>query len=383
MRNVFIIGSKGIPGNYGGFETFVDQLVSRQNSEDIHYYVSCLSDNNDLFTYKGATCFNVKVPKIGSAAAVIYDLLGIKRCLDIIKEKSLDNCLLVILACRIGPFMSYYQRQFHKLGIKVYLNPDGHEWKRSKWNSAIKAYWKYSEKLMIKNTDLAICDSIAIENYIKEEYKRFAPKTKFIAYGADTTPSIIEDNNEELLSWYEKHDIKLGDFYLVVGRFVPENNYETVIKEFMMSKSSKDLVIITNIEENAFYNNLKENTGFHKDSRVKFVGPLYEPLVKKVREQSYAYIHGHEVGGTNPSLLEGLASTNINMCLDVVFNKEVADDGALYFTKASGSLASLIEKVDRYKAEDIKEYSVKAKKRIDNFYSWEFIVDSYEKTFLD
>lgn len=383
MRNVFIIGSKGIPANYGGFETFVDQLVSRQNNKNIHYYVSCLSDNNDLFTYKGATCFNVNVPNIGSAAAVLYDLLSIKRCIDIIKEKSLDDCLLLILACRIGPFMSYYQRQFHKLGIKVYLNPDGHEWKRSKWNSAIKAYWKYSEKLMIKNTDLAICDSIAIENYINEEYKIFYPKTKFIAYGADTTPSTIEDTNEELLSWYEKYNIKPGEYYLTVGRFVPENNFETVIREFMMSKSSKDLVVVTNIEQNAFYNNLKESTGFPKDNRVKFVGALYEPLVKKVREHAYGYIHGHEVGGTNPSLLEGLASTNLNICLDVVFNREVAENGASYFTKESGSLSSLINQVDLYSAQDIEAYSVKAKQRIDNFYSWKFIVDEYERTILE
>lgn len=383
MKNVFIIGSKGIPANYGGFETFVDQLVSRQKNVNIHYYISCLSDNNDFFTYRTATCFNVKVPQVGSATAVLYDILSIKRCMKIIKEKSLKNCILLILASRIGPFMSSFQRQLHDLGVKVYLNPDGHEWKRSKWNSAIKAYWKYSEKLMIENTDLAICDSKAIEKYISEEYKSVHPKTRFIAYGADTTPSTIDDNNEELLKWYEKHNIKPKEYYLTVGRFVPENNFETIIKEFMDTKSNKDLVIIANMEYNSFYNYLKESTGFQNDNRVKLVGSLYEPLVKKVRENAYSYIHGHEVGGTNPSLLEGLASTNINLCLEVVFNKEVAEDGALYFTKEKGNLSALIERIDNYEDKDILECSIKAKERINNFYSWGFIVDQYESTFLD
>ena len=162
MKHVFIIGSKGIPANYGGFETFVDELVSRQVNKDIKYHVSCLSDNDTLFAYKDAECFNVKVPNIGPAKAVYYDLAALDYCVKYIKENNLKDALVYVLACRIGPFFGHYINQLHKLGVKVFVNPDGHEWKRAKWNWAIRQYWKVSEKLMVKHADLLICDSVNI-----------------------------------------------------------------------------------------------------------------------------------------------------------------------------------------------------------------------------
>jgi rhamnosyltransferase len=382
LKNVFIIGSKGIPAQYGGFETFVDELVSRQKSKKIRYYVSCLSDNEETFKYKKATCFNVKVPNVGSAKAVVYDILAIRKTIEIIVKDSFEDCVVYILACRIGPFMRHYKRMLEAMGVKVYVNPDGHEWKRSKWNALIKKYWKISEQGMIKNTDMAICDSKAIDLYIRKEYYRFEPKTKFISYGSEVEPSKLTIEEPALKEWFEKFNIKPKEYYLIVGRFVPENNYETMIKEFMASKTKRDLVIITNVEENKFYTELKQKTNFETDSRIKFVGTLYGDLVKKVREEAYAYIHGHEVGGTNPSLLEALGSTNINLLLDVVFNKEVGEEGALYFTKEAGSLANLIDKADYLTDMEIKSLGSKAKLRIKENYSWDSIVDQYEELFL-
>ncbi|WP_055666460.1 beta 1-4 rhamnosyltransferase Cps2T [Desnuesiella massiliensis] len=384
MKNIFIIGSKGIPANYGGFETFVDKLVTYRKNKDIKYYISCISDNEDTFEYNGAQCFNVNVPQIGSAKAVLYDVLSLRRCIKYIKNIKGEPCLVYILACRIGPFMGYYKRKLERLGVKVYVNPDGHEWMRGKWNNAIKKYWKLSEKLMIKNTDLAICDSKAIEKYIKETYANYNPNTTYIAYGSEVGQSSLADKDEKLVKWFNEFNIKPQEYYLVVGRFVPENNYETIISEFMKSKTKKDLVIISNKEENGFYKTLQENTNFHKDSRIKFVGTLYEEeLLKKVRELACGYIHGHEVGGTNPSLLEALGSTKVNLLLNVVFNKEVGEEGALYFSKEERNLATLIEKVDNLTEEEREELGQKAKERVIKHYSWDFIVDEYEKIFLN
>lgn len=121
-----------------------------------------------------------------------------------------------------------------------------------------------------------------------------------------------------------------------MGRFVPENNYETMIREFMKSNSKKDFVLITNVEQNKFYDQLLKDTGFDKDPRVKFVGTVYDQeLLKYIRENAFAYFHGHEVGGTNPSLLEALASTKLNLLLDVGFNREVGENGAIYWKKTS------------------------------------------------
>lgn len=380
MKNIFIVGCKGIPAKYGGYETFVDELVTRKKDNNIKYHVACMNQEKDEIDYNGARCFNVKVPNIGPAKAVYYDVYALKQIISYIKNNNLTDGIVYVLACRIGPFFNTYVKKLHRLGFKVYVNPDGHEWKRAKWNKAIRQYWKISERLMVKHADLLICDSINIENYIKKDYKKYNPNTTFIAYGADVTKSTLTNDSKELNDWYKKFDIKNNEYYLIVGRFVPENNYETVIREFMKSNSKKDLVIITNVEQNKFYNSLKETTNFENDKRIKFVGTVYNKnLIKKIRENAYGYFHGHEVGGTNPSLLEALASTKLNLLLDVGFNKEVAEDGALYWNKEDLNLSKLIDNTDNLSEKEIEELSKKAKNRIESKYSWEYIVDEYEK----
>ncbi|WP_449598727.1 DUF1972 domain-containing protein [Niallia sp. Marseille-Q9988] len=221
MYNVFVIGSKGIPAKYGGFETFVENLTSKRVNEDIRYHISCLSnESNKEFYYNNSRCFNVRVPNIGSAGAVLYDLLSLREAIKYIRMNRLENTIIYILTCRIGPFLKLFKKQIEDLGIKLVTNPDGNEWKRSKWNALIKKYWKNSEKNTIKYVDYVICDSKSIEKYIKKEYSKFNPNTEFIPYGADIKPSILKNDSKELLSFYNKNNIRLKEYYLIVGRFV-------------------------------------------------------------------------------------------------------------------------------------------------------------------
>lgn len=382
MQNVFIVGSKGIPGAYGGYETFVDKLTEyHQNEKTLKYHVACKSTKNGEFEYRSARCFNIKVPNIGSAQAIYYDIMALKNCCKYIKDNNIKNSIVYILACRIGPFMSHFVKKIHKLGGVVYINPDGHEWKRAKWSKPVREYWRMSEKLMVKNADLIICDSKNIEKYIKNTYKEYSSKTTFIAYGAETRKSSLSDNDEKLLNWYKEKNLTKKSYYLVVGRFVPENNYEIMIKEFMESNTSKTFALITNVSEK-FLEELKNKTHFDQDSRIQFVGTVYDQeLLMKIRENAYGYFHGHEVGGTNPSLLEALGSTELNLLLNVGFNKEVAEDGALYWNKEEGNLANLIDKSDSMDIKLIANLGKKAKKRISEAYSWQFISDEYKKVF--
>ncbi|MDU2461177.1 MAG: DUF1972 domain-containing protein [Clostridium sp.] len=383
MKNIFIIGSKGIPAKYGGFETFVEKLTEYKKSEDIMYHVSCLSNNNDEFIYNNARCFNINTPNIGPAKAIYYDVIALKKSLYYIKTNKLNDVVIYILACRIGPFLSYYKKIAENLGVKIYVNPDGHEWKRAKWNWITRKYWKLSEKLMVKNSDLLICDSVNIESYIKKDYSIYNPKTKYIAYGADEIKSVTKETINKLNDWYKEKGISKKSYYLVVGRFVPENNYELMIKEFLMSDSTKSFVLISNVENNKFYSELKKTTRFENDNRIKFVGTVYDSeLLQEIRRNAYGYFHGHEVGGTNPSLLEALSTTDLNILLDVNFNREVGRDGAVYFTKEKGSLSKLINKIDKIEEKSIYSLSNKAKKVIESNYTWEKIVSDYEKLFL-
>lgn len=383
MQHVFIVGSKGIPGAYGGYETFVDKLTEyHEGCKDIKYHVACKAKDDNEFEYHNARCFNVKVPDIGPAQAIYYDVVALKKCCDYIEKHHIKNPIVYILACRIGPFAAYFQRKIHKLGGVVYVNPDGHEWKRAKWSAPVRQYWKYSEGRMVKHSDLLICDSKNIEKYIKKDYSKYKPKTTFIAYGSETSKSKLADDDKEYTSWLSEKGLKAKDYYLVVGRFVPENNYETMIREFMKSKTKKNFALITNVSDK-FLEELKEKTRFNKDSRIKFVGTVYnQELLKKIRENAYGYFHGHEVGGTNPSLLEALGSTNLNLLLNVGFNREVAEGAALYWSKEKGNLAKLIEKADNMSLDEITKYGEKAKERIDQAYSWEFICNEYRKVFL-
>ena len=385
MQHVFIIGSKGIPAKYGGFETFVDKLTANRKSRDISYHVACMSDNEDEFVYNNSHCFNIKVPPIGAARAVLYDLKAFEYSLNYIEKHNIKHPIVYVLACRIGPFVSTLKRRLERLGGRMYVNPDGHEWKRSKWNCIIKRYWKISEQLMAKYADLMVCDSRNIEKYIRREYRRYKPKTTYIAYGAEIKKSVFgddDDDDEILKQWYFVKRVQPREYYVIVGRFVPENNYETMIREFMKSKTQKNLVIITDPDNSGLVHSLQRNTQFWRDKRIKFVGTVYDQeLIKKIRENAFAYIHGHEVGGTNPSLLESLASTKVNILLNVGFNREVAKDGAVYWSKEEGSLSSVIDKVDHYDAAEIEALHAKAKKRIEERFNWDYIVDKYERIF--
>lgn len=403
MQHIFIVGSKSL-GAYGGYETFVYKLTEyHQNNKNLKYHVACKANGdgcmdeeqlknvkqiNELeFEFQNAHCFKIPVPNIGPAVAIYYDVVALKQCCEYIEKNHIEHPIVYILACRIGPFAAYFQKKIHKLGGKVYLNPDGHEWMRAKWSAPIRKYWKVSEQMMVKHCDLAICDSVNIEKYIHECYDGKGihgvnPKTTFIAYGADTCKSTLANDDRKYLDWLENKGLAPKSYYLVVGRFVPENNYETIIREFMKSSSKHNFAIITNVNDK-FLEELEQKVHFRRDPRIKFVGTVYDQeLLKKIRENAYGYFHGHEVGGTNPSLLEALGSTNLNLLLNVGFNREVAEDAALYWTKESGSLAQLIEKADILPKEQICEFGKKAHQRIRDWYSWKYICDQYEKVWL-
>lgn len=382
IQHVYIVGSKGC-GNYGGYETFLDKLTEyHQNHERINYHIAWKGNENKEFTYHGAHCFQVKVPQIGSAQAIYYDVAALNYCIKHIINNQIKNPIVYILACRISLFIIYFKKKIDALGGKIYINPDGHEWMRTKWNICVRKYWKYSEKIMVRNADLLICDSKAIEQYIRDTYQYYHPKTIFIAYGADLTLSKLADNESKLVKWYTQNGVKKKEYYLIVGRFVPENSFEVMIREFMQSRTKRNLVIIST-PNTKFQKKLKKKLHYQKDKRIKFVGTIYDQeLLKKIRENAFVYFHGHTVGGTNPSLIEALSSTNMNLLVDVCFNREVAGDSALYWGCANGELSRLIEQVDCMSDEEIRDFGDKAKKRVKKEYTWKKIAKMYEKLFL-
>ena len=381
MKNIFIIGSRGLPAQYGGFETFVEKLISHKVSPAIRYHVACLSDEStgNHFDYKGADCFTVNPPKLGPARVIAYDMMAINYSLKLIKKEGIQSPIFYILGNTIGAFIVHFAKKIQSVGGILLVNPDGLEWKRAKWSKPVQSYLKYSEKEMTKYANLIISDNRGIETYIQNAYPW--ARTTFIAYGTDLSKTTLTAEDDPVRDWYQKWQTQEKDYYLILGRFVPENNYETAIREFMKSSTERDLVIICNHEGNAYFDELRQITGFDKDKRVKFVGTVYDQdLLKYIRNQAFAYIHGHEVGGTNPGLLEALAQTDLNLIYNVDFNHQVAQETALYWNKEDGNLSQLIDSVDgKVSFEDLGNA---AKANMKENYTWEKIVGEYEELFL-
>ena len=381
MKDVFIIGSRGLPAQYGGFETFVEKLISHKVSPAIRYHVACLSDEStgNHFDYKGADCFTVNPPKLGPARVIAYDMMAINYSLKLIKKEGIQAPIFYILGNTIGAFIVHFAKKIQSVGGILLVNPDGLEWKRAKWSKPVQSYLKYSEKEMTKYANLIISDNRGIETYIQNTYPW--ARTTFIAYGTDLSKTTLTAEDDPVRDWYQEWQTQEKDYYLILGRFVPENNYETAIREFMKSSTERDLVIICNHEGNAYFDELRQITGFDKDKRVKFVGTVYDQdLLKYIRNQAFAYIHGHEVGGTNPGLLEALAQTDLNLIYNVDFNHQVAQETALYWNKEDGNLSQLIDSVDgQVSFEDLGNA---AKANMKENYTWEKIVGEYEELFL-
>ena len=402
VQHVFIIGSKSI-GQYGGYETFVDRLTEQhRNNPSIKYHLACKANGDGYmdesklkgvevtkknrdgsvaeFTYHNAHVFKIPCPSIGPAVAIYYDraamLYSIRYCI----ENHIEHPIFYILTCRIGLFIDGLVKKIKALGGTYMLNPDGHEWMRAKWSAPVRMYWKWSEKKMVAAADMVVCDSANIEKYIRSEYG--VKNTTYIAYGSDTVPSALNDDDPKFTGWLKEKGLKAGQYYLVVGRYVPENNYETMIREYMKSHSPRNFALITNMNEK-LHDRLEALLHFSEDPRIRFVGTVYDrELLKKIRENACGYFHGHEVGGTNPSLLEALGSTELNLLLDVGFNREVGQDAALYWTKDEGNLCALIDRADGMHQEDRAEYGRRAKERINSAYSWHFIGEQYAKLWI-
>ena len=380
MVHVFIVASKGIPAKYGGFETFVENLTARRMNREIQYHVSCMGGEETAFTYNDADCFRVKVPFPGALGRVLHVSRVLYKVESWSKAHPGKKVIVYILGCRIGLLFGRHARALRRLGVRIYCNPDGFEWKRAKWNAVAKRFLHYCEKCLIADSEVVVCDSKTIEKYVLEAYPAKRGATAYIAYGADVDQS---GDSADYQSWCDALGLREDSYYLVVGRFVPENNYESIIREFMLSGTKRDLVIVTDVRRGKYYETLRVKTGFDKDQRIKFVGTVYNArLLAAIRRNAYAYLHGHSVGGTNPSLLEALANTRVNLLYDVAFNREVAQDSALYWSLEEGNLASLIDEADSLSDQQIAALDEASTDRIRSTFRWEKICGEYERLWI-
>ena len=360
---IAILGTRGIPNSYGGFEQFAEYLsvgvVELGHSVTVY---NAHFHEYDQPEFRGITIRKIYSPEkqIGAAANFVYDYLCMKDALkqdfDIIYEAGYHSN---------AP--SYYLLK--KNSPIVITNMDGIEWKRSKWNYFTRQLIKKLEKIAVRKSDYLVSDNPAIQEYYKEV---FNAESFCIAYGAD----IVEHFDEELLASY---NVTANNYFLLIARLEPENNIEMILDGYVLSADVRSFLVIGNTDTKygRFLQTKYRNTNIH------FLGAVYKKeILDSLRYYCTLYFHGHSVGGTNPSLLEAMASQALIASHDNKFNKSVLNNNTLYFVKDK-DVASIIRNVNSLGDDKRKILIENNKAQIINNYSWKSIIFQYDSLFRE
>lgn len=341
-----ILGTRGIPNHYGGFEQFAEYFATFLAKKKHQVFVYNSSNHPYKETiYKGVNIIHCQDPedKVGTVGQFVYDF----NCIMDSRKRKFDVLL------QLGYTSStIWHRLLPKKSI-IITNMDGMEWKRSKYSSSEKKFLRYAEKLAVKSSDFLIADSIGIQNYLKKAYK---VDSRYIAYGAEP----FDNPKADILKSY---DVTSENYNMLIARFEPENNLEIILDGAAMASEKTPFLVIGSHDSNKFGAFLKNK---YKDyHNIRFTGAIYNmEHLNNLRYHSNLYFHGHSVGGTNPSLLEAMASNTLIIAHDNEFNSSILEQDAFFFSSK----------------EDVKNY-IETKKKNDHGDKIENCVEKIEKRF--
>lgn len=367
MKIIFI-STRGIPNNYGGFEQFAEQISVRLAGKG--HEVIVYSPHYHMYKkdeYNGVRIKHIYSPESwmgSSVGSFVYDFLSLRDALK--REK--PDIIYVAGYTSIVPAYIWYNVKKRKTPV-VMTNMDGLEYKRTKFNKWVRAFLAWEECVTVKYSRYLIADNVGIQDYYKSKYGK---ESTLLAYGAD-----IPQNYDE------RHISELGlinySYFLLVARMESENNITMAIEGYLASKwkGRKPLIVVGN-PTTRYGKELVATYG--KETAVRFIGGIYDKdKLNSLRHYSFAYFHGHSVGGTNPSLLEAMACGCFVLAHDNVFNKVVLGINAFYYTNER-SIALILNNMDETIVE--KEAFIDNNlQTIKERYSWEKLADAYEKYF--
>ncbi len=354
-----ILGTRGIPNQYGGFEQFAEYLAPGLVARGHEVWVY----NSSTHPYKESSWQGVNIihcydpeNKIGTAGQFVYDF----NCIRDARLREFDVVL------QLGYTSSSVWGPWLPENAVVFTNMDGLEWKRSKYNKLVQKYLIRAEEWAIKTSDVLIADSLGIRDYLQDTYHKHS---EFIAYGAEP----LEKKNPEVLNQWQ---LSADDYYLLVARMEPENHIEVILDGYMQSGVERPFVVIGRTE-NTYGKRLVEK--YAKAPRVKFLGAIYDmDALNQLRHYCSLYFHGHSVGGTNPSLLEAMACETLIVAHNNPFNRAVLEEDGLYFDDAEG-VCNWIREV---RSGEMDEKKARNLEKIKTQYRWEQIIDRYEQVFI-
>lgn len=357
---IAIIGSRGIPARYGGFETFAQELAPRLVGLGHDVTVYCRAGyTGTRSSFEGVRLRHTPYLKVQAFETPSHELTSILDSL----RRGFD--VYYFLGTRSSPL--YYL--VRALGKPVVIHTDGIEWKRAKWGRVGRA-WLRSGEWMAAHVPGArlVTDAEAMRSYYMRTYGK---DSTFIPYGAP----VIEDADPAPL---ERWNLEPRGYHLVVARMEPENNITAIIEAHRDSGSRRRLAIVGDANYETVYTR-KVRALAAATTGVQLVGAVYGADLVALRFHAFSYIHGHEVGGTNPSLLEAMGCGDLVLALDTEFNREALADAGRYWSKADRSLSSLLREADATEAKNLAVTSEKARDRIRELYVWDEVAERHDR----
>ena len=359
--NIAILGTRGIPANYGGFETFAEELSSRLVRHG--HRVTVYGRTNNI-RYQGTEYKGVRLVLLPTIPHKYFDTVA--HTFLSVCQVLFQDAKVVLICNAANSLFSFVPRL---AGKKTVVNVDGLERKRQKWNALGKAYYLLSEWLATFLPNAIVTDARTIEAYYRNRYGK---RSYFIPYGADTGRS----ESKECL---ERLGLEPEGYFLYVSRLEPENNALLVVRAFERVATDKKLVIVGDAPYARDYiTQVKATT----DARILFPGAIYGAGYRELQSHSLCYIHATEVGGTHPALIEALGCGRCVLYLDTPENREVAGDAAISFPKSAEDLAGKMQTLLHDPALRA-EYQQRAVERVRQRYRWEDVTSEYERLFQE
>ncbi|MBN2237440.1 MAG: DUF1972 domain-containing protein [Bacteroidales bacterium] len=350
-----IVGTRGIPNYYGGYEQFAEYfsqyMVSR--GHDITVYSSSLHTFQEN-QYKGVELIHCYDPedKLGTFGQFIYDF----NCILNSRKQNFD------LILQLGYTSSSIWGWLLPKKAVIVSNMDGLEWKRSKYNAAVRYFLRFAEYLAVITSEYFIADSKGIQSYLKEKYKI---DSEYIAYG-------VHSNQQFDSKIYDDLGLENKKYNMLIARMEPENNIETILDGVVISGINEPFIVVGNAS-NRFGQKMQKKFG--KFDHIKFIGPVYDlPSLNFMRNHARLYFHGHSVGGTNPSLLEAMASKACICAHDNKFNRSILEEDGFYFKNAK----EITELLQSKETGNCKQMSERNYERVVKYFSWNKINSAYE-----
>ena len=355
MKHIAIIGTQGVPANYGGFESLVENLIGEHKAEDIRYTVFCSSKDmpQALSEYKGAALKYVAL-RANGIQSIPYDILSflkVPKDADVIVVLGVSGCLIL-------PLYRLFVRK------KLVVNIDGLEHRRAKWGKMAKKFLKFSESLAVKYADVIVADNKGIQDYVKEEYEK---DSVLIAYGGDHAIRDVDADFEE--SVLERLSLMPNEYAVTICRIEPENNCHKILQAF--SKTDRKLLFVGNWDRSEYGRDLKAK--YSQSPNIIIHDPVYDiETLYALRKNAGIYVHGHSAGGTNPSLVEAMFFGCPILCYDVIYNRESTRNQAFYWENVD-DLIALLKRSDLV-GESLKSIAMKE-------YTWSHITGLYESIY--